>query len=148
MPRPHPISFLRLPSSGWRYRLRGWKYQLKAHVCVRTEIHPAAGRGAALDEWIRLSSGGWLLISGGYAWDGPSGPAIDTANFMRASVVHDALYQLIREGHLDRSWRKGADMELRRFCLQDGMHPVRAWWVYWGVRLFAGFAIKRSKGKQ
>ena len=47
------------------------------------------------------------------AGDGPSGPAIDTKNFMRASLVHDALYQLMRLGTLDKSRRQYADRLLQ-----------------------------------
>lgn len=69
--------------------------------------------------------------------DGPSGPTFDTLTFMRGSLVHDALYQLMREGGLDRQmYREAADITLRQICLEDGMNPIRAWWVYQGVRLF------------
>ena len=53
---------------------------------------------------------------------------------MRGSLVHDALYQLMREGLLDLGWRETADQELRRVCLEDGMSAIRAWWVYKAVR--------------
>lgn len=57
---------------------------------------------------------------------------------MRGSLVHDALYQLMRERHLDRALhRAAADRILRDICRQDGMGRLRAAWVYWGVRRFA-----------
>lgn len=115
----------------------GYKYQLVETYSVRVAIRPAAH---VRHDFISLSPLGFLSIRKGYAWDGPSGPTIDTKNFMRGSLVHDALYQLIREGLLPLSEREQADAELRRICLEDGMSGVRAWWVYQGVRIFGDTA--------
>lgn len=113
----------------------GYKYQLKLTYLVRIPIIPAA---PIHTEYISLESTGELSIREGYAWDGPSGPTIDTASFMRASLVHDALYQLMRDGHLNRAtYRDAADRVLRQMCEEDGMWPLRAWWVYHGVKRFA-----------
>lgn len=88
-------------------------------------------------KFVELNKEGALTIKKGYAWDGPSGPTIDTKTFMRGSLVHDALYQLMRAGHLDyKLHRKLADRLLRRICLQDGMLAFRAWYVYKTVRIF------------
>ena len=89
-----------------------------------------------------LDKNGWLIVRRGYAWDGPSGPTIDTKTFMRASVVHDVFYQLLREGKLPPSRRKQADQELVRFAKMDGMNPVRRFYAYWSLRAFAGGAAK------
>ena len=57
---------------------------------------------------------------------------------MRGSLVHDALYQLMRNGLLDRDeFRDEADSELIRICREDGMSGLRSWWVNKGVRWFA-----------
>ena len=85
-----------------------------------------------------------LLIHAGYAWDGATKPAINTKNFRRGSLVHDSLYQLIREDYLPRNERLMADQELRRICREDGMSWLRAWWVYRAVRLFASKAVLPS----
>lgn len=131
------FAFERLPRTGWRYRKRGWKYRLTQGYQTQVCVFPDAGLGTAEDPWISLSANGKILIREGYAWDGPSGPTIDTDTFMRGSLVHDALYQLMREGQLSPDWRLAADQELYRICIEDGMTPIRAWWVYWGVRIFA-----------
>ncbi len=56
---------------------------------------------------------------------------------MRGSLVHDALYQLMREGELDADvYKEPADRLLQAMCREDGMTSLRAWWVYHGVRLF------------
>jgi hypothetical protein len=110
----------------------GYKYQLAEDYHVQTAVLPFAN----IDhDFIKLSDVGVLTIRKGYAWDGPSGPTVDSKNFMRGSLVHDALYQLMREKLLDGGWRETADSELRRICREDGMSWVRAWWVYRGVRL-------------
>lgn len=74
-----------------------------------------------------------LIISKDYAWDGATS-AIDTPDFMRGSLVHDALYQLIRMGWLGKSYRIEADKVLKAICLEDGMPKWRAWYVYHSVR--------------
>lgn len=119
-----------------RYR-DGYKYQLFETYTVAIAIRP---KHDIRTEYISLTTAGILTIFHGYAWDGPSGPTIDTKNFMRGSLVHDALYQLIGEGLLPLSYREQADCELRRICLEDGMSAIRAWWVYQGVHWFGNTA--------
>lgn len=112
----------------------GYKYVLAARYEIQTAIRPPQTVG---NDYITLLPNGLLTIRFGYAWDGPSGPTIDTKNFMRGSLVHDALYQLMRGKLLDCGWRETADNELRRICREDGMSWLRAWWVFKAVR-FAG----------
>jgi len=83
---------------------------------------------------VQISRNGRLKIKTGYAWDGPSGPTLDTKNFMRGTLIHDALYQLMREGYIAQHQRKRADEILWEVCREDGMSRARAWWVYQGVR--------------
>lgn len=125
-----------------RYR-EGYEYQLvESYVHqLKTPIRPEAFIDAKL---IRLDTSGELYILEGYAWDGPSGPAFDTPAFMRASLVHDALYQLMRENYLPKSWRDEADEELRLTCLEDGMWKIRASWCYAAVRKFGGPAASEE----
>ena len=125
-----------------RYR-EGYKYQLvedyyHALQVIRPEVF-------IFSNFIRLDTTGDLWIIAGYAWDGPSGPAFDTPNFMRASLVHDALYQLMRSGHLPQSLRGEADEEMRRICLAAGMSKLRAWWCWSGVRFFGGAAAREAQ---
>jgi len=110
----------------------GYKYQLVGDYAVDVATIPDAD---VETEYIALTTAGALTIRRGYAWDGPSGPSIHSKNFMRGSLVHDALYQLMRHEHLDKEvWRRHADLELKRICREDGMWPMRASWVYWAVR--------------
>lgn len=113
--------------------LKGYKYQLLADYEIKIPIlnrritHP----------YMHLGPGGHLLIKKGYCWDGPSGPTWDTTNSMRGSLVHDALYQLLREAFLSPVWRKPSDLILRVILLEDGMSKIRAWVWYRSVRMFA-----------
>lgn len=111
----------------------GYKYQLVEDYEHQTSIFPQKDL-VSPSGFIKLKRNGLLWIKSGYAWDGPSGPTIDTKNFMRGSLVHDALYQLMREKLLDHEmFRELADAELKKTCLEDGMWKIRAMWVYEGV---------------
>ena len=111
----------------------GYKYQLKANYAHIVNILP----DIAIDSpFLSLTKNGLLSIKTGYAWDGPSGPAFHTKSFMRGSLVHDALYQLMREGDLPISDRAAADQMLKTICLEDGMFKFRAWYVHLAVKTF------------
>lgn len=99
-------------------------------------------------DFIDLDVSGLLTMKKGYAWDGPSGPTIDTKTFMRGSLVHDALYQLLRNGHLPPGCREDADQELHRICREDGMSSIRAWVVLQAVRKGAGFSASPGAKKK
>ena len=115
-------------------KLRPYKYQLMRELTMVITIAPDTDIETS---YLKLTREGVLTVKVGYAWDGPSGPTIDTLTFMRASLVHDVLYQLMRLQHLDyRLYRKYADDLLREMCLADGMNPVRAWYVHRALRWF------------
>ena len=83
-----------------------------------------------------------LLISEGYSWDGASGPTWDTDGTMRASLVHDALYQMMRIGALDRRHRAKVDRLFRRHLKDGGVNLVRRWVWYRTVRWLGGKSAK------
>ena len=66
------------------------------------------------------------MVKSGYAYDGPSGPTIDTKSSMRGSLAHDALYQLIRQGYLPGIARIRADNFMHKCFIEDGMWRWRA----------------------
>jgi hypothetical protein len=126
-----------------RYRkTTPYKYQLLETGYFNTGIDPIIHRHLPFIDFLE---GGRLIVYSGYSWDGPSGPAFDTKNFMRPSLVHDALYQMIREGVLPVSFRSAADDLLRDMCIEDGMSKFRAFYVHKTVRLLGGFYVKPSK---
>jgi len=110
-------------------RLKGYKYDLVDAYVVDVPLAHALIH----TPYIRIEEG-VLTIAKHYAWDGPSGPTFDTKNFMRGSLIHDALYQLMREGQLGRDFRDTADRLLQSICIEDGMSKFRAWYVYLGVK--------------
>jgi hypothetical protein len=112
----------------------GYKYQLVEDYGIFIEIFPPE---VLQSGFLMLEPSGFLHIRAGYAWDGPSGPTFDTLDFMRGSLVHDALYQLMRLGLLDgKKHRKYADLLLEKICMEDGMPKHRARYVYTAVRLW------------
>jgi hypothetical protein len=122
----------------------GFKYQLSRSYKVNLPITQYCVEHG----FFSLNLDGELFIKAGYAWDGPSGPTIDTKSFMRGSLVHDVLYQMIRLGLLPQSMRKKADMILRDLCIMDGMWRWRATFVYRAVRRFGAGAASPTHRKQ
>jgi len=131
-------------------KLTGYKYQTTAHNSCELPKDlflnlPRGGNISTLFKYVTLSLDQRSMnIKKGYCWDGPSGPTIDTDNFMRGSLFHDAWYQIMREyGSFYFQFRGDADRLLQRMCQEDGMSSLRARWVYLGVKTFG----RRSAGK-
>jgi hypothetical protein len=114
-------------------KLRKYKYQILEDYRLEIPLKPEENIDTP---FIKLNNLGELIIKEKYAWDGPSGPTIDTKNFMRGSLVHDALYQLMREQKIDINQRDEADKLLQQHCREDGMSAFRAWIVYLAVKWF------------
>lgn len=111
----------------------GYKYQLVRDSAFQTVI-----TGFNIDtKFIRLRPNGILWTKNGYAWDGASGPAIDTKTIMRGSLLHDAICQLINEGYLDNDkyWNIGIK-EMMKVCKEDGMFLARRWWVSKALKIY------------
>ena len=124
----------------------GYKYQLAEDYVTNIDIVASAEN--IVTHFIDLSTAGELIIKRGYAWDGPSGPTFDTLNFMRGSLVHDALYQLMRNEKLDNEiCRDPADRLLKKMCREDGMGWLRASWVYWALHKWGNPAADPSNKK-
>ena len=123
---------------------KGYKYLLWETYSTQTDL---IGYDIRTD-FIILSPTGLLTILKYYAWDGPSGPTFDTKNFMEGSLVHDALYQLMRKGLLPQSCRAYADDRLKADCIRDGMSKFRAGYVHIGVDLGAKFAADPKYSKK
>lgn len=96
-----------------------------------------------------------LTIEAGYSYDGASG-AVNTESWIIASLVHDCLYQLMREKLLGRSLRKQADLAMYYFLKKSMIRgnyfsrrwgAVRAKLSYEAVRKFGGKHTKPRKIK-
>ena len=123
----------------------GYKYQLVEDEVFNTNILPPV---AIHTRFINLEPTGILTVRAGYAWDGSSGPTIDTPDSMRGSLAHDALYQLMRMGRLDRQWREAADDLFGRLLKQDGMGWLRRKIWIMAVKKFAGGAADPKNKKR
>jgi len=123
---------------------KGYKYQLSENYTRIISIY-----GHSIDtEFIKLSKDGHLFIKSGYAWDGASGPTIDTDNSMEGSLVHDALYQLMRMGLLPQSCREYADELLKNICHKKGMWKLRSKaWCFMTRKFASSSADPKNKKK-
>ena len=133
--------------TGDRIRFRqGYRFQLVNDYCVVTDIRPDYLIEA---EFFQLDPNGVLTIRHGYAWDGPSDPFLwilpafirwrFLRKFMRGSLVHDVLAQLLRDAWLERDkWFTAINRELEKICIEDGMCRIRARCVFVGVQYLGG----------
>lgn len=112
---------------------RGYKYQLCNKYFTYTDVKPFKDIET---QWVKLCSNGVIIINKGYAWDGAT-CCPDLKSIIRASLIHDALCQLIELGLLPESYRSGVDSTLHRLCIEDGMNPIIAKIIIFAVRLYS-----------
>jgi hypothetical protein len=128
-----------------RYRSE-YKYQLASDYRVSIPIRPTDD---IVTDFVELETNGRLRVMNGYAWDGPSGPVIDNRENMRASLIHDALYQLMRNGELNaRRTRKTADKIFRDVCKEDGVSSFKANLYYKALRQYGKPATSPGNKKR
>ena len=123
----------------------GYKHQLATMYVVETGIKV---EDEIRTHFIYLTKEGLLTIYLDYAWDGPTGIWFFTRKLMRASLVHDALYQLLREGFLEPDRRASIDALYRKLLLEDKTWPFRAWYHRRGIRYFAAGAADPKARKK
>ena len=136
--------------------LKKYKYLLVHDVCVDLkELNwdiqlnsdltlPVNGK-----PYIQLSTNGFMRISSGYAWNGMSRYK-DTKRNRFPSLVHDALYQLLRESHAGtvctgsgleekkyEKFRKASDEVLKELCKRNRLwfRSMQSGLIYSAVRL-------------
>jgi hypothetical protein len=116
--------------------LRNYNYRTNRRHYYKTEI-----KGFYIShEFISLDSSGNLTIHKHYCWDGATWfPDFDCV--MEASLVHDAIYQLGREGSFlqdGEDVRFIADGMFRDLCIKNGMANFVAGVLYKFLRKFGG----------
>lgn len=104
---------------------KGYKYRVKDKFFYSTGI---IGHSITT-KYVILTLSGRLVIEEGYTWNGPPKFILDTVSLRRASLVYDALYQLIKEGTLPYSLKNDVDNLLIKICKEDGMRMLRRWWI-------------------
>ena len=87
---------------------------------------------------------GILSVKKGYAWDGASGPIINTRDTLVASLVHDVLYQAMRLNLIKSSKenRMIADKNFFEILKMNGVNSIRRKVWYFAVRLFGKKSTK------
>ena len=100
----------------------GYKYQSRCDMVYFVGIYP---KDDIVTDLIALRRDGWMWVAKYFAWDGASGPAIDTASNMRGSHAHDALAALMRMGKLPMVCRYQANDVIRRLMIDDGAFKDR-----------------------
>lgn len=109
----------------------GYKYQLVEDYHIDSKIKPVDDIDT---DYIALDKTGHMTVKKGYAWDGTSGPVVDTDENLRASLVHDAFYQLMRNRKLKTAdYKDKADKLFRSMCKQDGVPSTVAQLYYMGL---------------
>lgn len=88
---------------------------------------------------------GILFQSAGYCWNGTNAIR-DTPKNIRASCVHDGLYQAIRALQLGKNsldYQDPADQLFARICIEAGLKPWIAWRIaYPALRAFGKKAAR------
>ena len=123
--------------------LKRYKYQLMDDYVIDLELKEFVIN----TPFMSLTTAGRLTLRKSYAWNGPSGPTIDTLSLMRGSLVHDALYQLLRMEELPPTCKAFSDKLLKQICIEDGMHRIFARLVYQAVKIFGGASAKPGTQK-
>ena len=132
-----------------KYReTKGYKYLLVEDE--RTKIPGILER--AWNNYISLDHG-ILILKEGYAWDGSTVLLKkyyrwiwDADKFCKtASLVHDAFCQLMREGLLDKKYKRYVDGFYKYMCMLGGMGKRQANLRYWFLRKFGGRGIQKRK---
>lgn len=101
--------------------IKRYKYRLAREYHVQIPLYGRAG-GTFL---LEIDAKGWLWFDKGYCWDGPSGPTIDTPGSLRASLIHDGMYALLKLGVLQPEAKALADVILRDTYIEDAMRVLK-----------------------
>jgi len=118
----------------WRVPVEsGFKHRLLANVMVDTaivithDIEVCNRWGDLVFSMMRKPNpkqGCWIILYRGFAWDGPSGPAMDTPNALIPSGFHDCGYQACRMEELDADiYRCQFDELYKELCRVDRYMP-------------------------
>ena len=138
------MSQLKYDKVNYKYRLNEGFWQVLPVRLARV-IEPGKLNSFILLTWNPAGVPA-IVVSAGYAWDGPSGPTIDTENVMRAALIHDVLYQAMRIGAMPRTWiwRLRVDKLFRRHLKEDGVPRWRRW-IWYKIVRWRGWGSTRER---
>ena len=125
-----------------KYELtKDFSYTLSNPGWGKIPINPARKNTA---QYVGIS-GTQLTINAGYGWDGATW-MFDIAKSMRATLVHDALYQIIRTSITKKKkrerFRKLADKEMKRILKKCKVNIILRTAWYYGVRTFGASFVQ------
>ena len=128
------------------YRKYGGCFQLAKPVSFYTGFRP---KDTVKSESGRLTlyPDGRLDISEGYVWDGVSGGP-NKKSWLKASLLHDALYQLMRERQIPHATWRRADMEYGAKLKKDGAWQATISMQLWILKKTGGKHARPSKRKK
>ena len=120
----------------------GYKYQLRQPILVHIGLEVDQN---IITDLVIYRKDGWMLVRKYFAWDGASGPTIDTPATVIASAVHDAGYSLMRQELLSIAARPYFDEAIERLMIRDRgtgifsgfLGRIRAKYYRWAVESFA-----------
>ena len=102
---------------------KGYKYQLEEPYAVQT---PVIGYNIQT-RYFTLYPNGYMVVGVGYAWDGASGPTLDSKSSMTPSLVHDVFCQMMRDKLISYDlWQDTINAFFKKQCIDCGMNPLRA----------------------
>ena len=138
-------------------RLQGGAYRTGCSVAITLPALADASRPVIDDgNGVRLLPCGTLTIRLHWYFDGTSGPSVDTATNLLASLVHDALYALLKRLGKRAGFKRSqadavfrdiikAQQPIHKSRIRRGMQFVRRWYHWGAVRafgwLFAAVAV-------
>jgi hypothetical protein len=92
------------------------------------------------------------MISTHYAWDGASFILFKWFGtpdaFKKPSLIHDALYQAMREGVLPVEYRRDADALFYTMLRERGVSWIVATVAYYAVRIGGDYAMRHGAGER
>ena len=122
-----------------KYSEYKYKFKVEENFSIELPI-----RIADFEHQYASLKDGVLEIKKGYAWDGASGPIINTRDTLVASLVHDVLYQAMRLNLIkpNSENKKTADKIFFEILKMHGVNAIRRKVWYFAVRLFGKKSTK------
>lgn len=124
-----------------KYR-SGYKYQLAEEFVAQIdfELGHVHRNGLIITDIEDVDEFAWVAdglikVRKGYAWDGAT-CAPDWEWVMIPALVHDTLYQLIRENYLPQDRRRDVDVVFLELMVERKPRSVMPYLFYFAVRWF------------
>lgn len=134
-------------------KVKAYKYKLEENELRKTPL----GGYEFDNRYMSMLDDGTLLIKQGYAWDGSSIPYKGLIRVLslwqydgdryckKASLIHDALCQAMREKLLSALHKFDADLLYYQMCIEGGMSKKQAVMRYKALRKFGDIGIQPEK---